>query len=112
MKRIGSGKRTCATWNRMSVSKRCRNSSNFAGQFAGCAAAGSAASRLSTRMQRAIPELQNAPGPLCEAAVVRHDDERGAARSGEPQHGVEHLVGGMRVEVAGGLVGEHARRLH
>ena len=29
----------------------------------------------------------------------------------EPQHGVEHLVGGVRVEVAGRLVGQHAGRL-
>jgi hypothetical protein len=42
---------------------------------------------------------------------VRDDDEGGAALLRELHHRLEDFVRGVRVEVAGGLVGEHAGRL-
>src|SRR5689334_13204079 len=64
-----------------------------------------------SRMKRAISQFEHAAGARREPAVVRDDDEGGAMRSGEAQHDLEYLVGGVRVEVAGGLIREHARWL-
>ena len=42
---------------------------------------------------------------------MRDDDEGGAMRSREAQHRLEDFLRGVRIQVAGGLVGEHAGRL-
>ena len=63
------------------------------------------------RVQHAVAQLEDALGARREAGVVRDDDEGGAVRRRQAQHRFEHLVRGVRVEVAGGLVGQHAGRL-
>jgi hypothetical protein len=54
-------------------------------------------------------QVQDALGALGERGVVGDDDEGRALGSGQAHHRFEDFVGGVGVEIAGRLVGEHAR---
>ena len=62
-------------------------------------------------MQHAVDEVQRAVGARRKLGIVRDDDEARARAAVQLEHEVEHVAGGASVEVAGRLVGEHARRL-
>ena len=61
------------------------------------------------RHQHAALQAQLALAARGDAAVVRDQHERGAALARQRQHQLEDAVGGVAVEVAGGLVRQHAR---
>ncbi len=68
-------------------------------------------SRLDTiRHQSAIEHFQHPVAACGDARVVRHQQHRAAERLVEAAEQREHLVGGARVEVAGGLVGQQDGR--
>ena len=59
----------------------------------------------------AFVQFQHAVQPARQAAVVGHQHQAGALRAVELEHQLEHGRRGLLVEVAGGLVAEHAGRL-
>ena len=71
-----------------------------------CPSARSAVLRQTPPVQ---PELPRAARR--QALVVGDDDKRRALVARQLQHQLEHAVGGAAVQVAGGLVGQHAGRL-
>jgi hypothetical protein len=60
--------------------------------------------------QCALVQLQNAIGRAGGVQRVRDQDAAGADRLDRARQQREHDVGGLRVEVAGGFVGQHERR--
>src|SRR5687767_14015885 len=66
---------------------------------------------LARGLEHAVLQHQHAAGARGEVFVMRHQHESGATPLREADHGVEHLVRGLRIEVAGGLIGQHAGRL-
>ena len=61
--------------------------------------------------QHAIHQMQRAVGARGEFRIVRDDHQRRADHGVQFQHEIEHLSRGAPVEIAGGLVGQHALRL-
>src|SRR5687767_12874541 len=66
---------------------------------------------LARGLEHAVLQHQHAAGARGEVLIMRHQHERRAAPLREAHHGVEHLVRSLRIEVAGGLIGQHAGRL-
>jgi hypothetical protein len=62
-------------------------------------------------MQAAVAQGQDALGTLGERRVVGDDHETRLPRTIERQHQLENAGGGLPIEIAGRLVGEHAGRL-
>src|ERR1700733_3061005 len=79
-------------------------------QPASAASAARNALRRIVRHDAAVGEADHAPRAPPHGFAVRHDDQRLAARV-ERAEQLEHVLGGARVELAGGLVGEQQRRL-
>ncbi|EEM99702.1 Lipoprotein-releasing system ATP-binding protein lolD [Bacillus thuringiensis IBL 4222] len=56
----------------------------------------------------AFAQTQDAITTAGKLDVVRDDDEAGAKRTRQFQHQLEDFTGGVVVQVASGLVGQHA----
>jgi hypothetical protein len=63
------------------------------------------------RFDQAVAEGDDAVGAAGEVVVVGGDEGRGALVADEAGKGLEHLVAGGRVEIAGGFVGEDDARI-
>src|SRR5262245_3590696 len=61
--------------------------------------------------QHPVDELHAPAEPQREVRAVRDHDERGAVHAVHLEQELEHLICGLRIEIAGRLVGEHEARL-
>src|SRR5688572_23435905 len=109
--------RTRTTWNSASVTSSWRDRPSWtccaraSSLRAASPRASSAAAIAASVLDPAVHDVQppaHAPG---EIRVVGHHHEGGAMAAIEVQDQVEDAPGVLPVEVAGGLVGEHARGL-
>ena len=100
----------------VTASPRCSSRSNCAATRRATARAAHAGSRARGFRGQSLPvstpprRRRPAVAARGEALVVGHEHEGRAVVLRQPQHGREHAVGGLAVEVAGRLVGEHAGR--